>query len=320
MPFLIASLVFLAVVLVGYAFSAALQRRENTEQKIRDRLHLAGRRSTAGGGASLLKDERLSSIGILDSLLSRLSLARSLTKLTREAGLRNRVGEIFLYIVLSGLAGLLLGLLLTDNLTIALACAAVLALIPVVVLRRRRNRRMKLFSEQLPDSLDLIRAALQAGHSFGAALLVVAEEFPDPIAEEFRIVAEEMRLGLPTREALYNLRERVDDPNVPILIVGILVAHEVGGNMAEVLDNTAYTVRERFKLLRDVLVMTAQGRMSGRLLTALPILVALAMVTLNPLYFMPMLESQTGRYMIAYAVLSVTAGHFMIQRIVNIRV
>lgn len=320
MPFLIASLVFVSVVFFGYALTVALLRRETHQQKIRDRLQLARGPSREGPGSSLLKDERLSAIGILDSLLSRLSLTRSLAKLTREAGLRNRVGQTFLYIVLLGLAGLLLGILITDSFAIGLACAGVAALIPVVALRRRRRQRMKLFNEQLPDSLDLIRAALQAGHSFGAALLVVAEEFPDPVAEEFRIVAEEIRLGLPTRDALYNLRDRVDDPNVPILIVGILVAHEVGGNLAEVLDNTAYTVRERFKLLRDVLVMTAQGRMSGRLLTALPILVALAMVTLNPLYFMPMLESQTGRYMIAYAILSVTVGHFMIQRIVNIRV
>ncbi len=96
-----------------------------------------------------------------------------------------------------------------------------------------------------------MRAALQAGHSFVAALSVVADEFPDPIAEEFRTVGEEIRLGLPLREALYQLRERVDDTNVPILIVGILVAQETGGNMAEVLDNIAYTIRERFKLLRD---------------------------------------------------------------------
>jgi tight adherence protein B len=228
MVFVIAFMVFVSVAFCGYAIASLLQKRESADERIRGRLQRVGAWGGGRGESALLKDQRLSSIGILDSFLSRLSITRSLARLTRQAGLRNRVGEVFLYIVLMASAAVLLGLLITGSLAIALLWAAVAAFIPVFVLRRRRRQRMKLFSEQLPDSLDLIRAALQAGHSFGAALFVVAEEFPDPIAEEFRIVSEEMRLGLPTREALYNLRDRVDDPNVPILIVGVLVAHEVG--------------------------------------------------------------------------------------------
>jgi tight adherence protein B len=193
-------------------------------------------------------------------------------------------------------------------------------MIPILTLQRKRTKRMRLFSEQLPDALDLIRAALQAGHSFTTAMYVVADEFPDPISEELRTVAEEVRLGLPLRDALYNLRDRVNDPNMPILIVGVLVAQEVGGNLAEVLDNTSYTIRERFKLLRDVQVMTAQGRLSGRVLTALPILVGLFLYFLNREYFQPMLDNQTGWYMLGYAVISIAIGHVLIQRIVDIRV
>src|SRR5262249_11268966 len=158
----------------------------------------------------------------------------------------------------------------------------------------------RLFSEQLPDALDLTRAALQAGHSLLTALFVGADEFPDPVAEELRTVADEIRLGLPLRDALRHLGDRVDDPNVPILIAWVLVAQEVGGNLAEVLDNTSYTIRERFKLLRDVMVMTAQGRLSGMVLTALPILVGVFMYFLNPTYFQPMIETQAGWYMMGY--------------------
>jgi tight adherence protein B len=309
-------LVFVSVAMAGYAFATVIAGRADVREGIRRRLEEA---TGPGKGASLLKDQRWSKIGLLDALLGRLSVTASLARLIRQAGLANRVGEVVLYIPLLASAGLLAGTLL-GSLALGFLLAAAGATTPIAVLRRRRTKRLRLFSEQLPDALDLMRAALQAGHSLPTAMHVVAEEYPDPIAEEFRTVAEEVRLGLPMRDALHNLRDRVDDQNVPILIVGVLVAQEVGGNLTEVLDNVAYTVRERFKLLRDVQVMTAQGRLSGMVLTALPILVGLFMYFLNPGYFAPMIETRTGWYMMGYSVLSILAGHFVIQRIVRIRV
>jgi tight adherence protein B len=238
----------------------------------------------------------------------------------QQAGLSNRVGEVLLYIPLLALLAFLIGRMISNNPLFSMVMAGVAGMMPLFVIQRRRRKRLRLFSEQLPDALDLVRAALQAGHSLLTSLFVVADEFPDPIAEELRTVADEIRLGLPMRDALHHLQERVEDPNVPILIVGILVAQEVGGNLAEVLDNTAYTIRERFKLLRDVLVMTAQGRLSGMVLTALPIMVGLFMYFLNPGYFQPMIETKTGWYMLGYAALSIVMGHIVIQRIVRIRV
>jgi tight adherence protein B len=161
----------------------------------------------------------------------------------------------------------------------------VAASIPIFVVNHMRNKRLRLFGEQLPDALDLLRAALQAGHGLLTSMGVVADEFPDPIASELREVAEEVRLGLPLRDALYHLTERIEDPNLPILTVGILITQEVGGNMAEILDNITYTIRERFKLLREVRVMTAQGRLSGLVLTGLPFFVSVAMIILSPEYF-----------------------------------
>ncbi len=165
-----------------------------------------------------------------------------------------------------------------------------------------------------------MRAALQAGHRFISALKIVAEEFPDPIAAEFDTVAEEMKLGLPVREALFGLQDRVDDPNVPVLVVGVLVVQESGGNLTEVLDNVAHTVRERFKLLRDTEVMTAQGKLSGGLLTLLTILVAMLLWSISPEYFDAMLAKKSGHYMIGYAAFSIVLGHMMIQKIVRIKV
>ena len=153
-----------------------------------------------------------------------------------------------------------------------------------------------------------------------AALSVVADEFPDPIAQEFREVTEEVRLGLPMREALDNLSKRVAAPDIALLEIGILVTQDIGGNLAEVFDNIGHTIRERFKLQRETKALTAQGRMSGALLTGLPILVALALSILNPGYFAPMLEPGKGRYMLGYVACSLLAGHFVIRRLVRVKV
>jgi len=187
------------------------------------------------------------------------------------------------------------------------------------VFRRKRIRAVA-FAEQLPDALDLIRAAIQAGHGFTTALMVVANEFPDPIASEFREVSEETRLGLSLREALRNLNDRIDDPDLPMLIIGVLIAEDSGGNIAEVLDNIGHTVRERFKMSRDMRTMTAQGRLSGMVLTALPFLVGTVSYFLNPGYFRPMLTNPLGQYMLIYAFVSILLGHLLIQRIVRIDV
>jgi len=129
-----------------------------------------------------------------------------------------------------------------------------------------------------------------------------------------------VRLGLPFRDALYNLAARIGDVNVPILIVGILTAQDVGGNMAEVIDNITYTIRERAKLQRDIQVLTAQGRLSGLVLTALPFFVGGFMFLYNPDYFRPMVERRTGHLLMLYGAASLLMGHFLVRRIVNLRV
>jgi tight adherence protein B len=315
----LALLVFLAVALGGYAASLSVGAREKASETLSARL------SSVSGPEdrrteSLLKDRRLSQIGVFDRFLSRIQPVQRIVRLVNQAGLRKRVGEVLLYIPLLAILGYLIGMLLSGNFLICLILAGVGGSIPLLIVQRMKNKRMLLFSEQLPDTLDLLRASLQAGHSFLTALYVVADEFPDPIAEEFRTVAEEIRLGLPARDALNGLSQRVDDPNVPILVLGVLVTQEVGGNLAEVLDNIAYTIRERFKLIRETRVMTAQGRLSGMVLALLPFGVGLLLYIITPNYFAPLLETETGGWMIAYALISIFIGHMMIQRIVRIRV
>jgi len=322
---LAALLVFASLALVGYAISGWAKGREESKQTLDRRLAVMTGAAVAdaptdSSQSSVLKDRRLSGIAFLNTVLRRMSRLNPLVRMIRQAGLKKRVGEILLYVPLLGVGGYVVVVSFGFPEAAGLGAGVVAGGLPLMIVRRKQRKRNALFSEQLPDALDLIRAALQAGHSLSSALYVVADEFPDPIAPEFREVAEEMRLGLPMRDALYNLTERVDDSNLPILIIGILVTQEIGGNLAEVLNNISHTIRERFKLLRETKVMTAQGKMSGNLLSALPFCVAIGVFLMNPTYFSPMLHTTTGLYMLGYAVVSIVFGHIVISQITNIRV
>lgn len=321
MSLLLALLVFATLVLLGYALSALALSRQETQQTLANRLTtMAGASTGSGAVQPLLKDTRLSGIPLLDAVLGNTPFVRPLVQMIEQAGLRRRVGEVLLYVTLIFLIVMVLTVLSGGSRLVALLFGALAGSVPLLVVARMRRTRTLRFAEQLPDSLDLIRAALQAGHGLVAACGVVGETLADPVAQEYRYLCEEVRLGLPLRDALVNLTHRVRDENLPILVVGILTAQEVGGNLAEVVDNIAHTIRERAKLQRDVLSLTAQGRLSGGVLTALPILVGFAMFTFNPKYFMPMIEETAGHYMMIYAALSILAGHFVIRRIVRVPV
>jgi tight adherence protein B len=321
MSLIIALLAFAALVLLGYALSALELTRQETQQALANRLTtMAGTSATSGAVAPLLKDQRLSGIPLLDAVLGNTPFVRPLVQMIEQAGLRKRVGEVLLYVLLIFLIVMLLTVLFGGGRIVGILFGALAGGVPLLFVARMRSTRTIRFAEQLPDALDLIRAALQAGHGLVAACGVVAETFADPVAQEFRYLCEEVRLGLPLRDALLNLSARVRDENLPILIVGILTAQEVGGNLAEVVDNIAHTIRERAKLQRDVRALTAQGRLSGGVLTALPFIVGVFMFMFNPKYFSPMIEETAGHYMMLYVILSILAGHFVIRRIVRVPV
>jgi tight adherence protein B len=317
---LLAVILFTAIALAGFAIYAWSQESADKRETLQGRLRKITTGAPESVTASLLRDQRLSSIPALNTLLSRIPLVVPLVTMVRQAGLRQRVGEVILYIPLLAVTGLLFVRLMGGPWPTALLVAAVLALLPILVIARIRRKRLLLFQEQLPDALDLIRSALQAGHGLVTAMQVASETLSDPVATELRYVVEETRLGLTLRDALYHLSARVGDPNVPLLIVGILVSQEVGGNLAEVVDNTAFTIRERAKLQRDVRVLTAQSRFSALILTLLPVAVGLFMATFNYPYFEPMLTTDTGHHLMMLAAGLILTGHLLIRRIIRFRV
>jgi tight adherence protein B len=190
---------------------------------------------------------------------------------------------------------------------------------PYVYVRWKKRRRMLRLEMQLPDAIDLIARGVRAGHPLSAGLGMVAEEAPEPLASEFRITFEEQRFGLPFEEALLGLGDRVEVMDVRIFLTAILVQREVGGNLSEILETISETMRARFNLRRQVRVYTAQGRLSGYTLAALPMFVGLVISAINPGYMQTLFIEPIGRVLLVGAVTMQLIGFLWIRKIVDIQ-
>ncbi|MGK7312250.1 MAG: type II secretion system F family protein [Candidatus Longimicrobiales bacterium M2_2A_002] len=213
----------------------------------------------------------------------------------------------------------LLVLLAFDSPWIAAAASVVAGSMPWLYARWKRRKRIQKLEAQLPDAIDLIARAVRAGHPLSAGLSMAADEAPDPLASEFRITFEEQKFGLPFEEALLGLGDRVAIVDAKILITAILVQREVGGNLSEILETIAQTMRSRFDLRRQVRVYTAQGRMSGYTLAALPIIVGLVISVINPDYMTTLFHDTIGQGMLASAGFLQLVGFMWIRKIVDVR-
>lgn len=200
-----------------------------------------------------------------------------------------------------------------------LLVAAGAAALPYVYLRRRREKRSEAFEEHFPEAIELLARSLRAGHALLTGLEVVAEESPEPVNREFRQVYEEQRFGLPLEESLLGLGDRVDTVDVQMFVTSVMIQRDSGGNLAEILDNLASLIRERFKFRRQLRVHTAQGRMTGYLLAVLPMAVGLALFTINRDYMIVLIEEPVGRLMLMGTAVMQILGFLWIRRIVDIK-
>jgi tight adherence protein B len=194
-----------------------------------------------------------------------------------------------------------------------------LGLAPLAWLRYRRSVRFRRFNSLLPEAVDLIARSLRAGQSLPMAMVTVAEEIADPLGPEFRRCADEMNFGLPFREAMLNLFRRFPIQDLQFLISAILLQRETGGNLAELLDKTAALLRSRIHLQQKVKVYTAQGRMTGGILLALPFIAFVLLNLVRPGYTAPLFESDTGRIMVYGTLVSMALGAYFIRRIIKIK-
>lgn len=230
-------------------------------------------------------------------------------------------GEEFLGLILIlSLGGGLFFVLLTGNLTAGLLAATLGVYLPHFGLRLAKARRLAKFNDQIGDALIIMANSLRSGFSFLQAMDMVRKEIPAPIAKEFGVALQEMNWGTPTEEALLNMAARVNSEDLELVVTAVLIQRQVGGNLAEVLDNIATTIRERVRIKGEIKTLTAQGRISGLVISLLPALLTIGMYFLNPAYIKPLFESKAGLVMVSFAVLAQILGLAIIKRIVQIPV
>ena len=246
------------------------------------------------------------------------NIAQKLELKIKQAGLPLLGAEFMIIILISAaLAGILI-YMLTLNHVISIAIALLVPIIMWTAILVLINRRRKAFTEQLGDCLITVANALRAGYSFQQAMEVVAKEMEPPISDEFAHVTTDVKMGIPMETALEQMNARVNSADFDLMVTAVLIQREVGGNLAQILDNISDTINERIKMKREVLALTAQGRLSALVLLALPFVTSAIMYTMSPDNFMILFEDPTGRMAMGVSIVMMIIGFIIIQKIVDI--
>jgi tight adherence protein B len=278
------------------------------------------RRGNVSHDVQILRDEMLSSVPAVDRIMMQWSWTTNLKRFLNQAGLTTKPAKILLLSAVSGLATYyVLGFFHTQA-QLCLIAGVAMVVAPFAVVAFMRSKRLRRFEEHLPEALDLLGRAVRAGHSFTTGLELIAQECSQPIAGEFRTTFEEQNLGLPLRDSLLNLTERVPLVDVRMLVTALLIQRDTGGNLAEILDELSRVIRERFRIYREVGVKTAQGKLTAAILIALPVIMLVAMGALNPAYIRVLFDDPTGQTMLMAAGAMQIFGSVILWKIVHIDV
>ena len=312
---------FLAVVLLlegGFLLWQDTSSAEVRQLERRMRALQAGGHGTEA--SSMIKPRAGEEEGAIGRLLLRLPRVASLERILQQAGVTMTTSRFLLVVGLLALAVFLVALVLRQPLWLSLLLGALSTTLPFLWLSRARRKRLNKLEAQLPDAVDLIARALRAGHSFPPALQMVADELPDPIGSEFGVAFDEVNYGIPVSDAMMNLATRVPVDDLRFFAVAVILQRETGGNLAEILDNIAKLIRERFKLLGTVRVLSAEGKMSAWVLTLLPFVTALVINLVSPGFMAVLWTDPAGFKLIIMAFVAMLVGIFWMWRIVQIRV
>ncbi len=322
MPALIAILVFAVVALAVFAVGSLIDQRSAQARLIKDRLAAADKapQPEVNEEFALLRDEQLSKIPAFDSLLRRSERITAMQDSILQAGLKLRAGNFLILCVACSLVAGFVGFYLSRNFAITWVSVLIGGFLPYAFVSYQRRKRFEKIEELFPEAIDTMARAVRAGHAFTTALEMIANEVAEPLAGEFRQLYEEQKLGMPVRDALMNLTERVPLMDVKFFVTAVMLQRETGGNIAEILGNLSSVIRERFKIQRQVRVYTAQGRMTMALLMAMPPTVVAILSTFSPEFVRPLFHDPIGHSLLAASIALQTFGYFVIRRIIRIEV
>src|ERR1700723_4665058 len=325
---IIAILIFVVVALGVFVVASLMDQRSSQARLLRERLATVQEAASRQPSEelALLRDEMLSKIPAIDSLLRRSSRISNLQPFLEQANLKIRAGNILVLCVVSAVAMAIIGYILAGSLPpnqaflFAGVGLVIGGFVPYSYASYRRNKRFQKFEELFPEAIDTLARAVRAGHAFTTALELIANELSEPVASEFRKLFEEQKFGLPVRDALMNLADRVPLVDVKFFVTAVMLQRETGGNLAEILDNLSYVIRERFKIQRQVRVHTAQGRLTMALLMAMPPTVFTILLVFSPDFVRPLFYDPIGHALLVLSIALQTVGYFVIRKIIKIQV
>jgi tight adherence protein B len=308
---------FLTYALFLLASRKSDARQARMERRIAEALRDTTR--TTDEAIQISREDLMANNAVLNRLLSSLSFAKRLEAMITQADSQITVGRLLGFSFLIGLmAGLAAYTVVNGVFALGIFCLG--AATPILQVMYKRRKRLLKFNAQLPDTLDLLSRSLSVGHAFSEALHQVSSEMPDPIAMEFRIAFEEQKLGLSTKVALDRLVERVPIPDLRLCVVAMHIQRETGGNLAEILERVANTIRDRFKLMEDFRTMTTSSRTSAWILCSLPFALVFLLSAINPDYMSKLLYDPRGHVVIAVAIVLQLIGMALIRKILAIKV
>ena len=317
--FLLTFLIVAGVIFGVWVFAGADVGQEQIRKRM-NAVHKAERRGDVSQSLKLVRDEMLSDVPVLHRILLQWSWSSKLQDFLAQAGMRTKPARILLLSAVLGLGSYLVAGFFFRKPYFSLPLGLVVATIPLLVVVMKRRRRLHKFEERFPEALDLLGRAVRAGHAFTTGLEMIAKECGEPLAGEFRTTFEEQNFGLPLRDALLNLSERVPLIDVRFFVTALLIQKETGGNLAEILDGLSRVIRDRFRIYREVQVRTAQGRLTAAILIALPIFMAITISIINPNYMKVLFEDPKGPLILGIAAGLQAIGSMILWKIIHFEV
>jgi len=322
MPYLFTALTFIVIVaiLVVLFYLGIESQQQKIVQRRLEAIDRGIRRGNDAAPLKLVREELLSSVPAINRLLVQWSGSERLRDFIRQAGMNERPGRLMLFGAVLALGGYVAGEAFYHNRLIAASAAAGGAIGPFAFVAFKRARRLNAFQKGFTQAIDLLGRAVRAGHSFNTGMEIISSELSEPVAGEFRAAFDEQNFGLPMKDALLNLAERVPLIDVRFFVTALLIQKETGGNLAEILDNLSRVIRERFKIMGEVRTKTAQGRLTAAILISLPPAMMTLLRMTNPQYEGLLFTDPLGPYMLGLAAGLQVIGTAVLWKIVHIEV
>jgi tight adherence protein B len=313
---------FIAILVVTFGAVLLVASPARQDKRVEQRLALiqAGSNRFDDAGQelpNLLRRTAASRFSGIEAAFQKYAVWKRLQKYVAQAGVKSTASGVMMQSLAFAIIGLLLALIVFPVLFAAVAAACVLGSLPWIRIVWMRSRKVRAFETELPNAIDTMARALRAGHAMSGAIEMVAESAPDATALEFREVFRQQNFGLPLRDALLQMLERVPSPDLRVLVTAIIVQRETGGNLVEVMDRTVFLIRERQRIQGDIRTQTAQGRLTGWILSLMPVGMMIVINIINPGYSSILFTDQLGRELIYIGLGLIVLGTIIIRQIVN---